>query len=52
MKDANSRAIVFVTRRSTAVELMNYLNTERVLGRHDLVGFVTSKCILRSEHDL
>ncbi|EYC24689.1 hypothetical protein Y032_0013g2053 [Ancylostoma ceylanicum] len=42
VKDANSRAIVFVTRRSTAVELMNYLNTEKVLGRHDLVGFVTS----------
>ncbi|KAL6729489.1 hypothetical protein Aduo_000538 [Ancylostoma duodenale] len=41
-KDANSRAIVFVTRRSTAVELMNYLNTEKVLDRHDLVGFVTS----------
>ncbi|KAK6726931.1 hypothetical protein RB195_004933 [Necator americanus] len=41
-KDNNSRAIVFVTRRSTAVELMNYLNREEVLGRHDVVGFVTS----------
>ncbi|KAK6033070.1 DEAD/DEAH box helicase [Ostertagia ostertagi] len=42
-KDENSRAIIFVTRRSTAVELMHYLNTDEVLGRKDLVGFVTSK---------
>ncbi|WKX92590.1 hypothetical protein Q1695_010543 [Nippostrongylus brasiliensis] len=41
-QDSNSRAIIFVTRRSTAVELMHYLNTDQVLGCKDLVGFVTS----------
>ncbi|XGW22997.1 hypothetical protein V3C99_005329, partial [Haemonchus contortus] len=41
-KDENSRAIIFVTRRSTAVELMHYLNTDEVLGHPNLVGFVTS----------
>uniref|UniRef100_A0A0K0CYH8 Helicase ATP-binding domain-containing protein n=1 Tax=Angiostrongylus cantonensis TaxID=6313 RepID=A0A0K0CYH8_ANGCA len=41
--DANSRVIIFVTRRSTAVQLMNYLNREKVvLGHPDFVGFVTS----------
>ncbi|VDO98981.1 unnamed protein product [Heligmosomoides polygyrus] len=48
-KDANSRAIIFVTRRSTAVELMNYLNTDQVLGQRNLVGFVTSTS-RKSEH--
>ncbi|KJH42990.1 hypothetical protein DICVIV_11000 [Dictyocaulus viviparus] len=43
-RDANSRAIIFVTRRSTAVELMNYLNSEKVIQGHpNVVGFVTSK---------
>ncbi|VDL84849.1 unnamed protein product [Nippostrongylus brasiliensis] len=41
-QDSNSRAIIFVTRRSTAVELMHYLNTDQVLGCKDLVIVATS----------
>ncbi|KAJ1368136.1 hypothetical protein KIN20_029205 [Parelaphostrongylus tenuis] len=49
--DANSRAIIFVTRRSTAVQLMNYLNREKVvMGNSRLVGFVTSTSKKSSEY--